>query len=251
MGGALLARWVENGLADTFIVIDPGMPKVPEGVEVWPALPETSDMLPDAVVLAVKPQLAAEAAANLPKFVRPQALVVSIMAGTSLAEIATLCGPAVHVRSMPNTPIAIGRGMTALFGNDLDDTAKANAQALFETSGTSIWLETENQFDAVTAVSGSGPAYVFRFIEALAAAAESAGLPEGLSATLAKETVVGAAMLADQDSRSPAELRRAVTSPGGTTQAGLEALDADPGLPLLVRNAVRAAANRSKELGES
>ncbi len=149
---------------------------------------------------------------------------------------------------MPNTPAAIGKGVTALCGRNLDDTDRASVERLFEAAGWTFWLSEEGQFDAVTAVSGSGPAYLFRFIEALASAGESAGLPGDLAVELARRTVVGAAALADADERTPRELRAAVTSPGGTTQAGLEALDADPGLPQLLRLAVRAAVNRSREL---
>ncbi|MBA4757325.1 pyrroline-5-carboxylate reductase [Sphingosinicella sp.] len=248
MGSALLARWI--GAAETIVVVDPGSPQLPEGVEHLSALPVGVLPRPDMVVLAVKPQIAPAALAGLPALVGPETVVVSIMAGTMLADLAAFTGEAVPVRAMPNTPASVGKGVTALYANGLSDEARVAVDALFERTGAVVWLEAENQFDAVTAVSGSGPAYVFRFIEALAAAGEAAGLPSELAEKLARATVVGAAALAEADPRSPRDLRAAVTSPGGTTQAGLEALDADPGLPALVRAAVRAAAGRSKELAE-
>ncbi len=248
MGSALLARWVDA--AETIVVVDPGTPELPSGVEHIPALPAGTLPRPDVVVLAVKPQVAPTALAGLPALVGPQTVVVSIMAGTLLADLSAFAGEAAVVRAMPNTPAAVGKGVTALFANGLSDDARASVDRLFERAGPVLWLEGENQFDAVTAVSGSGPAYVFRFIEALAAAGEASGLPAELAEKLARATVVGAAALAEVDPRSPRDLRAAVTSPGGTTQAGLEALDADPGLPALVRAAVRAAASRSKELAE-
>jgi pyrroline-5-carboxylate reductase len=248
MGSALLARWIDA--AETIVVVDPGSPQLPKGVEHLPALPAGVLPRPDFVVLAVKPQVAPTALAGLPALVGPETVVVSIMAGTMLADLAAFAGEALPVRAMPNTPAAVGKGVTALYANGISDDARVSVEALFERAGPTVWLESENQFDAVTAVSGSGPAYVFRFIEALAAAGEAAGLPSELAEKLARATVVGAAALAETDPRSPRDLRAAVTSPGGTTQAGLEALDADPGLPALVRAAVRAAAARSKELAE-
>lgn len=248
MGSALLARWVDA--AETIVVVDPGSPRLPEGVEHLPALPAGTLPRPDVVVLAVKPQVAPAALAGLPAVVGPQTTVVSIMAGTMLSDLAAFAGEAAVVRAMPNTPAAIGKGVTALYANGLAEPARVSVERLFERAGPVVWLESESQFDAVTAVSGSGPAYVFRFIEALAAAGEAAGLPPELAEKLARATVVGASALAEVDPRSARDLRAAVTSPGGTTQAGLEALDADPGLPSLVRAAVRAAASRSRELAE-
>lgn len=251
MGGALLARWAGAGIAESIVVIDPGSPKVPDGVSVLPALPAPGALpVPDVVVLAVKPQVAPTALADLPTLTGPETVVVSIMAGTLLPDIAAFAGPGIAVRAMPNTPAAIGKGVTALFANGAPDSARVVLETVFTRAGSVVWLESESQFDAITAVSGSGPAYVFRFIEALAAAAEAAGLAPDLAERLARATVVGAAALAEADPRTPRELRTAVTSPGGTTQAGLEALDADPGLPALVRAAVRAAASRSREMAE-
>jgi pyrroline-5-carboxylate reductase len=249
MGGALLSRWSAAGLGASTLVIDPAGPKVPDGVETVSALPTPGERKPPAcLVVAVKPQIAAAALDGIADLLSPATVVVSIMAGLPLSRVAALTGASRLVRAMPNTPAAIGKGVTALCGRNLDDTDRASVERLFEAAGWTFWLSEEGQFDAVTAVSGSGPAYLFRFIEALASAGESAGLPGDLAVELARRTVVGAAALADADERTPRELRAAVTSPGGTTQAGLEALDADPGLPQLLRLAVRAAVNRSREL---
>lgn len=251
MGSALLSRWYAGGAAERYVVVDPAMPACPDQVEVLGALPVPGTRpSPDVVVLAVKPQAAAEALAGLPSLLGGGTIAVSIMAGLPIAEIAALSGAQSVVRAMPNTPASVGKAITALFAAPPSDGVRQTADTLFGAAGATVWLEAESQFDAVTAVSGSGPAYAFRFIEALAAAGEAAGLPAELAETLARSTVIGAAALADADPRSARDLRSAVTSPGGTTQAGLEALDADPGLPQLVRNAVRAAAARSKELAE-
>lgn len=252
MGGALLDRWAAAGWVSRIVVIDPASPSVPAGVEVRTELPIQGGVpVPDVVVIAVKPQIAAAALDGLPGLVGPSTIAVSIMAGSQLAEIAALTGCGQVVRAMPNTPAAIGKGVTALYANGADVAVRGVATALFAAAGQTLWLEAENQFDAVTALSGSGPAYVFRFIESLAAAGEAAGLPASLAEILARSTVIGAAALADADPRPVRELRAVVTSPGGTTEAGLGALDADPGLPQLVRSAVRAAAARSKELAEN
>lgn len=252
MGAALLERWSAAGLATRILVIDPALPAVPPGVELLAALPAPGARpSPDVAVLAVKSQIAAAALSGLAERLGENSLVISIMAGLTLGDISRMVGERPLVRAMPNTPAAVGKGMTALHMAVADAAVTAVADALFMATGTTVWLDAESQFDAVTAVSGSGPAYVFRFIEALAAAAEAAGLPADLAENLARGTVIGAAALADGDARSARDLRAAVTSPGGTTQAGLEALDADPGLPALVRSAVRAAATRSRELSEN
>jgi pyrroline-5-carboxylate reductase len=173
-------------------------------------------------------------------------LVVSVMAGVTTADIASVFPGAAIIRAMPNTPAAIGEGVTALFTR-AGDLAEGAAEALFSAAGTTVWLNEEDDFDAVTAVSGSGPAYVFAFIEALAAAGVAAGLEPGLSERLARATVTGAAALAVSDSTPAATLRERVTSPGGTTAAGLSVLQ--PGLGPLVSATVAAAAARSRQLG--
>ncbi|MEE4351096.1 MAG: pyrroline-5-carboxylate reductase [Pacificimonas sp.] len=248
MGGALLSRWAGSGVADRIVVIDPGAPDVPDGVALVADFAAVGDAVPDLVVLAVKPHLAGDALAELPEAVRGAAALVSVLAGTTISSLSERVPGMTVIRAMPNTPVAVGKGATGLFGSNLEAELRSRLEALFAPTGVVVWLEEEAQFDALTALSGSGPAYVFRMTEALAAAGEAAGLPEDLARTLAEATVSGAGALMESDERSAADLRRAVTSPNGTTQAGLEALDEDPGLPALVRNAVRAAAARSREL---
>lgn len=248
MGGALLERWTAHKTADRIVLIDPADVGVPAGVHKSnsPALAGPS---PDVAVLAVKPQTAAEAARPLRDILTERALCISIMAGVTLQTLSDLLPGRTLMRAMPNTPARVGKGATGLFGPAADGSQRAQAEALFVAAGTVHWLREESEFDALTALSGSGPAYVFRFVEALAAAGEAAGLEPGLAGALARRTLIGAGALLDGDTRSPAELRRAVTSPGGTTEAGLEALDEGPGLPGLARRAVKAAAQRSRELG--
>jgi pyrroline-5-carboxylate reductase len=206
----------------------------------------------DVVVLAVKPQVVAPALADLaggPDLSRP--LWVSIAAGVRLATLeAKLPDGARVARAMPNTPALIRAGATAVCGNahaTPDDLALA--RALFESVGVCWLAPAENMLDAVTGLSGSGPAYVFVFLEALGDAGERMGLPREAARTLAAQTLLGAARLAVEDGREPAELRKQVTSPGGTTLAGLERLEARA-LRATVEEAVEAATRRSAELGQ-
>ena len=242
MGGALLHRWVAAGLTRV-AVIDPRPHALPDGVAAR-AEPPPGDG-PDILIVAVKPQMLVVASEALLPRLRPDTLVVSVVAGASCAMLAKLFDGRAVVRAMPNTPAQIGAGVTALFApGDGGDTA----ETLMRAAGVCIRLDDEAQFDAVTAVSGSGPAYVFAFIEALAAAGEAAGLPAGLAATLALHTVSGAAALARQGDAPPDALRRAVTSPGGTTEAGLAVLTGGGALAALVEKAVAAATQRSRGL---
>ena len=242
MGGALLHRWIAGGLADV-AVIDPNPRALPDCIAASSEPPGGDG--PDILVVAVKPQMLAEAAAPIVARLKPGTLVVSIMAGIGAGAVSTAFGGRAVVRTMPNTPARIGEGVTALFG----DRGRADAEALMAAVGTCVWLDDEAQFDAVTAVSGSGPAYVFAFIEALAAAGRAAGLPDALADELALRTVSGAGALAALGDETPGDLRVAVTSPGGTTAAGLAMLV--PGLGPLVAETVAAAARRSRELGQA
>ncbi|MEI6485902.1 MAG: pyrroline-5-carboxylate reductase [Sphingomonadales bacterium] len=244
MGGALLRRWLAEELGPV-TVIDPAARNLPPGVEALPRPP--AEGKPDIVVLAVKPQAWHQAVLPLAGRLGPLTLVISVMAGVSTADLARLFPGAGIVRAMPNTPAAVGHGATALFTRD-GDIVQGAAEALFQPVGQTIWLSDEAQFDAVTGVSGSGPAYVFHFIEALAAAGEAAGLDPAMAMRLARQTVIGAAALAATDGTTPAAtLRERVTSPGGTTAAGLALLM--PGLTPLLTDVVAAAAARSRELG--
>ena len=244
MGGALLRRWLAEDMGPV-AVIDPAPGALPEGVTALPVPPAGR---PDLIVLAVKPQIWREAAAPLAAIAGPFTLIVSVMAGVPLADIAAVFPASPLIRAMPNTPAAIGQGVTALF-TTAGDLAEGAAEALFSPAGATVWLSDEAQFDAVTAVSGSGPAYVYAFIEALAAAGAAAGLDPALAERLARATVTGAAALAAAEAATPARvLRERVTSPNGTTAAGLAVLQ--PGLTPLVEATVAAAARRSRELSE-
>ena len=244
MGGALLRRWLDEGLGPV-AVIDPAARSLPDGVSASPRPPASGK--PDIVVLAVKPQAWHQAVLPLAGRLGPLTLVISVMAGVSTADLTRLFPGAGIVRAMPNTPAAVGQGVTALFTRD-GDIVQGAAEALFRPVGPTVWLSDEPQFDAVTALSGSGPAYVFHFIEALAAAGVAAGLEAGMAMALARQTVLGAAALAIHDGTTPAAtLRERVTSPGGTTAAGLAVLM--PGLAPLLEQVVAAAAARSRELG--
>ncbi|HET6838833.1 MAG TPA: pyrroline-5-carboxylate reductase, partial [Bradyrhizobium sp.] len=183
-------------------------------------------------------------------FCGPSTLVISIMAGVTIASIAQVCGGAV-VRAMPNTPASIGRGITvAVAANNVSASQRALTDALLRATGSVEWTSNENLMDAVTAVSGSGPAYVFLLAEELTRAGVEAGLPPELATRLARETVAGSGELLHRSDLSPATLRQNVTSPGGTTAAALEVLMGADGLQPLLTRAVAAATRRSKELAK-
>lgn len=255
MGGALLDRWLTAGLdAAAVTVIDPspaGLPANFAGRVVVDAAAARSatGAGPSLLVLGIKPQAFGDVAPTIAAIVRASApLLVSMLAGVRTGAIANALPGARIVRIMPNLPARIGRAATALFAAGATDADQVAATALMEAAGSAIWLDEESRFDAVTALSGSGPAYLFRFIEALAGAGEAAGLDGDTAARLALETVAGAAQLAATSAVSPADLRQQVTSPNGTTQAGLDVLDGDGALSSLLRATVRAAAERSRAL---
>lgn len=249
MGGALLKGWRESKAVGKAIVVDPALPTLP-GVTVVSALSEIAGDLPKTILLAVKPQMLDQVMPGLAARLPDGALIISIAAGKPIAYFAERLGkPAAIVRTMPNTPAAIGRGITVCCaGPGVSDNEKGLAHRLMKAVGDVTWVEDEALIHAVTAVSGSGPAYVFHLIEALQAAAEAAGLPPDLAAKLARETVTGAGELARQSTDTPAKLRTDVTSPGGTTAAALAVLMGEHGLIDLMTRAVAAATARSEEL---
>jgi pyrroline-5-carboxylate reductase len=202
------------------------------------------------LLLAIKPQMLESVAPTLSKLVGSDTLVVSILAGKRIADLSARLAAKAFVRAMPNTPAAIGRGITGAFANAATSEAqRALAQRLLAAAGDVVWVEREELIDAVTAVSGSGPAYVFLLAESLAAAGAAAGLPEDLAAQLARATVSGAGELMHRTPElSPATLRENVTSPGGTTAAALAVLMAQDGLAPLMTRAVAAAKRRAAEL---
>ncbi len=257
MGGALLRGWLNKGLpAERFRVIEPQPGQqtaefARRGVAFKRAVGDLDPAwAPIAVVLAVKPQVMDQALPTLSAYANTGALFVSVAAGTLTTTIAKHVGAkAAVVRAMPNTPAAVGKGMTVLYANEnVSKAQRKGAQALMATVGAVAWVEEEPLMDAVTAVSGSGPAYVFLLVEALAEAGARAGLAPEVAAQLARETVAGAGALLDQASEDAATLRRNVTSPGGTTAAALEVLMAEDGLTALMTRAVAAAAQRSRDL---
>ncbi|SHH37293.1 pyrroline-5-carboxylate reductase [Cognatiyoonia sediminum] len=250
MGSAMLAGWLDGGLpASSVYVIDP-MPSDwvrGTGVNVNTDLPET----PKVALIAVKPQMMGAALPSMQALGNGDTLFISVAAGTPIDTFEDVLGDQTPiVRAMPNTPAAIGQGITALVGNThVDDAALGLAEQLLNAVGQTVRLDTEGQIDAVTGVSGSGPAYVFHLIETLAAAGEAQGLPADLSMQLAKATVAGAGALAMTADEDPSQLRVNVTSPNGTTQAALEVLMSETaGFPALLNRAVAAATDRSKEL---
>jgi pyrroline-5-carboxylate reductase len=202
------------------------------------------------LVVALKPQSFREAGPDLKPFAGSTTLVVSIMAGTTIASIEEVCGGSV-VRAMPNTPAAIGRGITvAVASKNVSAAQRSLADALLRATGSVEWVDDEKLMDAVTAVSGSGPAYVFLLAEELARAGVEAGLPAELATRLARETVAGSGELLHRSELASATLRQNVTSPGGTTAAALEVLMGPDGMQSLLTRAVAAATRRSKELAK-
>ncbi|MEH7829059.1 pyrroline-5-carboxylate reductase [Gemmobacter denitrificans] len=252
MGSALLEGWLRQGVPpESVTVIEPHPSDWlrSTGVALNTGLPPS----PAIVLLAVKPQMMGAALPAVTALGGGTTVFLSIAAGTTIASFETAFGPATPIiRAMPNTPAAVARGITAIIGNARASEADlALAETLLSAVGQVVRLEREDQMDAVTAVSGSGPAYVFHLIEALAAAGVAQGLPEALAMQLARATVCGAGELAHQSAETAAQLRINVTSPGGTTAAALSVLMApDTGLPPLMARAVQAAADRGRELGK-
>ena len=253
MGTALLEGWLAGGVAPASVtVLEPKpSPRLAELAGVGLRLNAELPPHPAVAVLAVKPQMMGEALPRLAALGNGDTLFVSIAAGTPIRSFEAALGARTPiVRAMPNTPAAVGRGITALVANaHAGAGARDLAEALMRAVGQTVRLDDEAQMDAVTAVSGSGPAYVFLMIEALAAAGEAEGLSPELALALARATVAGAGALAESNDRAPTALRVDVTSPGGTTAAALAVLmEEETGLPALVRRGVAAAAARSREL---
>jgi pyrroline-5-carboxylate reductase len=245
MGGAMLARWIDAGLDPTgVIVIDPGSPTVPAGVRVLPAPP--ADERPEVMVLAVKPQMLDTVAPVLGQ-VDP-ALLLSILAGVEEGALARRFKARAIVRAMPNLPVAIGKGVTALHARDAGADQRVVAAELCVPLGQVEWIDDEALFDAVTALSGCGPGFVFRFVDALARAGAALGLPADQAARLARATVEGASAMAAASSETPATLADRVASPGGSTREGLNVLDHDNALGALLERTLAAAARRNAEL---
>lgn len=261
MGGALLAGWLRGGApADRIMIADPAPseetagPARAAGARIAPSLAELNlGKPPSILVMAVKPQRMAEALPAATQAMSGQTLLISIAAGTPISAFEAVApAGAPIIRAMPNTPAAVGAGVSAIIGNAHAGAAALEAaEALLGVVGSVVRLAHEDQIDAVTGLSGSGPAYVFHMIEALAAAGEAEGLAPELATALARATVIGAGALAADSPKPASELRVDVTSPGGVTQAGLGALMAEAdGLTALMRRTLKSAAARSRELRE-
>ena len=258
MGGAMLSGWLASGLSGDLVhVLDP-MPSeaLRTQLETHGGHQNTSvevlaEINPAVVVLAVKPQMMGDILPRLAQLVGPETVFLSIAAGLSIAQLdGFLGGGACLVRTMPNTPASVGRGVTAMVANDrVSQEMSALCADLLAAIGEVVVLEDEVLIDAVTAVSGSGPAYVFHMVEAMAAAGVALGLPADLSMILARKTIEGSGEMMRQFDTPAGELRQNVTSPGGTTAAALEVLMGPHGLSELMNKALTAARDRSKELG--
>lgn len=255
MGKAMAEGWLKAGLKpEALYVVDPVA-----SAGVFPDVPASSyidglDALPDgliasALVLAVKPQIINDVLTGVSAAVDQSTMIISVAAGVTLVQMERGVGTdAQYVRAMPNTPAAIGAGITGLTAVGLPEEGKALAIALMSATGSAVWIESEDQMDAVTAVSGSGPAYVFHLVEAMAAAGVKEGLPKETAMALARQTIIGAGQLLAADPADAATLRERVTSPGGTTAAALSVLMQDEALAELMHKAIKAARIRGGEL---
>jgi pyrroline-5-carboxylate reductase len=249
MGRAMLDRWLICGLDPAIVtVIDPALPAIGQGIRVL-AVPDPDALPPGILLLAVKPQMLEVAAAKIAPLLAKETLLVSILAGVALATL-QMSFPETRniVRAMPNLPVAIGAGVVALYGVAEQAETAVRVEALMAPLGIIERLDAEAHFDAVTALSGSGPAFVARFIEALSAGGAALGLPKTQAARMALATVGGTVGLLEAHDEDPAAMARRVTSPNGTTQAGLAVLDEDGAFKLHIAATLEAAARRSAEL---
>jgi pyrroline-5-carboxylate reductase len=247
MAGAMLRGWLAAGLEPgRFTVVDPALATPPDGVRTLASLPEGEQF--DAVLLGVKPQVLASVGPQVEPLVGLETTMLSILAGVELDVLARQFPSAGgYVRIMPNLSAALGKSPMALAEHGLDEAGRKAIFNLLAPLGTPEWVD-ESEFDLVTALAGSGPAFVYRFIDALSAAATELGLDPDKAARLAMATVEGASALAAVSEYDPGELARRVASPGGVTQAGLDALDQDDSLRVLVTQTLRAAQDRSAEM---
>lgn len=255
MGGAMMQGWLNAGISpDRIVALDPNPPAevqvqlAAHGIRQNPPISAITDA--EVVLVAVKPQIMDQVLAPLVPLAASKPLVLSVVAGKTIASLSRhFGGEAAIIRTIPNTPAAIGRGITAMVGNSHVSAAQMDlAEKLLASIGEVVRVTAEEQIDWVTAVSGSGPAYVFWLTECLAAAAEKLGLPADLAVKLARATVAGSGELMRQSGIDASTLRQNVTSPNGTTFAALQVLMADDGLKPLMEKAVAAAARRSTEL---
>jgi pyrroline-5-carboxylate reductase len=250
MGGAMLRGWLSAGVkAERFIVVDPAASNLPDGIALYRSAAEV-DVEFEVVLLGIKPQMLAALAPEIAPLLAPDALLISILAGSPSTALSAHFPNARVVRLMPNLAAAIGKSPLGLFSAQTDDALHAEVEAMLSALGTPVWLAEEAHMDAVTALAGSGPAFVYRFIDALAQGGVVAGLAPDIAAKLALSMVEGAALLATGANESPAQLADRVTSPGGTTAAGLAVLDKDTALQKLIEATLCAARDRGAELAK-
>jgi pyrroline-5-carboxylate reductase len=249
MGGAMLRGWISAGIPATrFTVVDPVAENLPDGVSCFRSAAQVRGTF-DAVLLGIKPQMLPQLASELAPLISPAATLFSILAGSNCTRISDAFLGIRVVRVMPNLAAAIGKSPIGLWSDTVSAADQSSIARYFAPLGMPIWLQAEDQMDAITALAGSGPAFVYRFIDALAAAGTNMGLDQKQAAMIAKAMVEGAALLAAQSDESPRELAARVTSPGGTTAAGLYVLDKDHSLEKLVENTLCAARDRGAALG--
>ena len=249
MGGAMLRGWLGEGIApDRIIVIRPSGAAVADGVAVYKAPPPDGEM-PAVLVLAMKPQKLDDAVPALAPLAGEGTLIVSVLAGVEIASLAKRF-PAHRaiVRVMPNTPVAIGKGVLLLHAGDADAALRAETEALVAPLGAIEWIADEALFGAASALSGCGPAFLFRFVDAMAKAGEAVGLSADQAARLALATVEGAALLAAGSDETPARLADRVASPDGSTRAGLDVIDEGAALEALMTKVLTASARRNEEM---
>jgi len=250
MGGSMLAGWLASGEpASRFTVLDPALESAPGGVALLREAPAKSSH--DAVLLGFKPQQLGALTQGLQALTGAGVSVYSLLAGITLDQLKTSFPKAdAHVRVMPNLAARIGKSPVILAQSGLTDTQMSDAQSLFDQLGSALWLNSEGQFDLVTALAGSGPGFVYRFIDALAGAAQELGLERAQADQLALQMVEGAASLAAQADASPGVLADRVASPGGMTREGLDVLDANNALHDLLVATLRKTAERGAELSQ-
>lgn len=254
MGGAMLTGWLESGIsADRINVVDPkpaGKMKTliaESGADHFTSAQDAP--IVDVLIVAVKPQIIEKVLPFLTNMIGNNTVVVSVAAGTTISTIANHVGEVAIVRSMPNTPALIRRSITGCFANARTAASQVEQVTLLLSAiGKVVWVENESQIDAVTAVSGSGPAYIFHLAECMAQAGVEAGLPMDVAEMLARETIAGAGEMLSQLDESSTQLRKNVTSPNGTTAAALDVLMSEPNMQSLISKAIAAAKKRSEEL---
>ena len=248
MGGALLQQWSRSADWD-FTVVDPFAETVPEGVTLLKAREDVPDTLFDLLIVAVKPQMIDEVMPAYQTSLAPSGVVASIAAGCSVDRLKKATGASAVIRIMPNLPALIAQGVSGLYASpDCSDDQKSAVEALMQRAGTTVWVDDEDALDRVTAVAGSGPGYVFEIARAYIAAAEALGFTNSQARALVLGTMAGAVEMARQSDETVETLRNSVTSKNGTTQAGLEALNADGTLSELMLRTTQAAYDRAVEL---